>query len=56
MLAECYGFRPFALGLFSPTIHSLRLHYVEFFGAFYSPGGMRYEPLAHWAPHPNRSA
>jgi len=40
----------FALGLFSPAIHALRLHYVEFFGTFYSPGGVRYEPLAHWAP------
>lgn len=38
----------FALGLFSPTIHALRLHYVEFFGKFYSPGGTRYAPLAHW--------
>ncbi|HEX5632895.1 MAG TPA: V-type ATPase 116kDa subunit family protein, partial [Gemmatimonadales bacterium] len=27
----------FGLGLFSPAIHSLRLHYVEFFGTFYSP-------------------
>jgi V/A-type H+-transporting ATPase subunit I len=40
----------FALGLFSPTIHSLRLHYVEFFETFYSPGGMRYQPLGHWSP------
>ena len=24
----------FALGLFSPTVHALRLHYVEFFGRF----------------------
>ena len=38
----------FALGLFSPTIHALRLHYVEFFGTFYSPGGTRYQPLGHW--------
>jgi V/A-type H+-transporting ATPase subunit I len=37
----------FALGLFSPTIHALRLHYVEFFGKFYSPGGIEYAPLAH---------
>jgi V/A-type H+-transporting ATPase subunit I len=37
----------FALGVFSPTVHSLRLHFVEFFGTFYSPGGMRYEPFAH---------
>ena len=40
----------FALGLFSPTIHALRLHYVEFFGTFFSPGGERYRPLAHWSP------
>lgn len=44
----------FALGLFSPTIHALRLHYVEFFGKFYSPGGTQYRPLAHWYPTPNR--
>lgn len=37
----------FALGLFSPAIHSLRLHYVEFFGTFYSPGGTRYQPFGH---------
>jgi V/A-type H+-transporting ATPase subunit I len=40
----------FALGLFSPTIHALRLHYVEFFGTFYSPGGTQYQPLGHWSP------
>ena len=40
----------FAIGLFSPTIHALRLHYVEFFGEFYSPGGATYRPLAHWRP------
>jgi V/A-type H+-transporting ATPase subunit I len=44
----------FAIGLFSPTIHALRLHYVEFFGEFYSPGGAAYRPLAHWRP-PSRS-
>jgi V/A-type H+-transporting ATPase subunit I len=43
----------FAIGLFSPAIHSLRLHYVEFFGKFFSPGGAPYHPLAHWAPHHN---
>jgi V/A-type H+/Na+-transporting ATPase subunit I len=37
----------FALGLFSPTIQALRLHYVEFFNQFYSPGGEPYSPLAH---------
>ena len=40
----------FAIGLFSPTIHALRLHYVEFFGHFFSPGGAEYRPLAHWRP------
>ena len=35
----------FVLGVFSPTIHSLRLHYVEFFGKFYQPGGKQYEPF-----------
>lgn len=33
------------LGVFSPTIHSLRLHYVEFFSKFIEPGGRRFEPL-----------
>ena len=40
----------FALGVFAPTIHGLRLHYVEFFGKFYSPGGTQYRPLGHWKP------
>ena len=40
----------FALGIFGPTIHALRLHYVEFFGKFYSPGGAPYHPLRHWSP------
>ncbi len=43
----------FALGVFSPTIHALRLHFVEFFGTFYSPGGTRYEPFGHWTPGPD---
>jgi V/A-type H+-transporting ATPase subunit I len=42
----------FALGVFSPTLHALRLHYVEFFGTFYSPGGQQYRPLAHWRAAP----
>jgi V/A-type H+-transporting ATPase subunit I len=41
----------FALGVFAPTIHGLRLHYVEFFGKFYSPGGIQYRPFGHWRPN-----
>jgi V/A-type H+-transporting ATPase subunit I len=33
------------LGVFSPTIHSLRLHYVEFFSKFLEQGGREFEPL-----------
>jgi V/A-type H+-transporting ATPase subunit I len=42
----------FAIALFSPTIHALRLHYVEFFGEFFKPGGAEYRPLGHWRPTP----
>jgi V/A-type H+-transporting ATPase subunit I len=31
--------------VFAPTIHALRLHYVEFFSKFTETGGRRYEPL-----------
>ncbi len=34
-----------ALGAFSPTIQSLRLHYVEFFSKFYEPGGKEFNPF-----------
>ncbi len=33
------------LGAFSPTIQSLRLHYVEFFGKFYEGGGEPFRPF-----------
>jgi V/A-type H+-transporting ATPase subunit I len=33
------------IGIFSPTIHSLRLHYVEFLSKFIESGGRRYQPL-----------
>jgi V/A-type H+/Na+-transporting ATPase subunit I len=33
------------LGIFSPAVHSLRLHYVEFFGKFLEHGGRRFKPL-----------
>src|SRR3989338_1627712 len=34
-----------AIGIFSPTIQSLRLHYVEFFSKFYKTGDRRYTPF-----------
>lgn len=46
----------FALGLFGPTVHGLRLHYVEFFGKFYDPGGTGYEPLRHWQGERRKSS
>lgn len=33
------------LGVFAPTVHALRLHYVEFFTKFFEPGGRRFEPF-----------
>ena len=33
------------LGVLAPTIHSLRLHYVEFFSKFLQYGGKKFEPL-----------
>jgi V/A-type H+-transporting ATPase subunit I len=52
MFALLFHLVNFAIGLFSPVIHALRLHYVEFFGEFFSPGGAEYRPLAHWHPSP----
>lgn len=34
-----------ALSLFSPTLHSLRLNYVEFLPKFYTPEGRKYQPF-----------
>lgn len=33
------------IGMASPTIHSLRLNYVEFLPKFYAPEGRKYEPF-----------
>ena len=33
------------LGMFSPTVHSLRLNYVEFLPKFYFPEGRAYQPF-----------
>jgi V/A-type H+-transporting ATPase subunit I len=38
------------LGVFAPTVHSLRLHYVEFFSKFLDLGGRRFEPLERNGP------
>ncbi|MCD6308816.1 MAG: V-type ATP synthase subunit I, partial [Candidatus Latescibacteria bacterium] len=35
----------FVMGVFSPTIHSLRLHYVEFFTKFFKPEGKSFHPF-----------
>lgn len=40
-----------ALGAFSPTIQSLRLHYVEFFGKFYKSGGQPFRPFQRSSIH-----
>src|SRR5208283_4739430 len=33
------------LAMFSPSIHSMRLHLVEFFSKFYEGGGIIYKPF-----------
>lgn len=55
MFALLFHLVNFAIGLFSPAIHALRLHYVEFFGKFFSPGGVRYQPFGRWTPDGARS-
>lgn len=38
------------LAMFSPSIHSIRLHLVEFFSKFYKGGGIEYRPFRHTGP------
>ncbi len=35
----------FVMGVFSPSIHSLRLHYVEFFTKFFNSSGRPFQPF-----------
>jgi V/A-type H+/Na+-transporting ATPase subunit I len=44
-----------ALAAFSPMIQALRLHYVEFFGAFFTGGGRAFSPFGHAAARATRS-
>jgi len=45
IIASLFHALNIALGAFSPTIHALRLHYVEFFGKFYESGGLSFQPF-----------
>ncbi|MEA3336636.1 MAG: V-type ATPase 116kDa subunit family protein [Chloroflexota bacterium] len=42
-----------ALGAFSPSIHALRLHYVEFFSKFYEDGGKPFQPFGLASTEPD---
>ena len=45
LLAVLFHAVNLVLGVFSPAIHALRLHYVEFYSKFVIPGGRRFEPF-----------
>lgn len=44
------------LGVFSPTIQALRLHYVEFFSKFFEGGGESFQPFGTSDPAAPKSA
>jgi V/A-type H+-transporting ATPase subunit I len=50
-----HGFN-IVLGIFAPTVHALRLHYVEFFSKIMTGGGRVYRPLARTNPTPSGAA
>jgi V/A-type H+-transporting ATPase subunit I len=45
IIASLFHALNLVLGTFSPTIQSLRLHYVEFFSKFYQGGGQPFTPF-----------
>lgn len=45
LVAGALHFFNLLLGVFAPTVHSLRLHYVEFFSKFLEFGGREFRPL-----------
>ena len=46
----CFQTLNIAMGLFSPTLHSLRLNYVESLPKFYDPKGFSYKPFRKELP------
>ncbi len=45
LIAAVFHLFNILISLLSPTIQSIRLQYVEFFGKFFIPGGRRYTPF-----------